>query len=126
MSAVAAMAASYTAAWSSGVAKDVALHFSGGGYLAVNGGTPAVGHAAIAAVAASFFAILPDLHLTMDALHLAGIRAVYAWTLTGTAAASGAKVRISGWEQWLLEDDGRIAVSEGYFDAEDYARQLKG
>ena len=126
MSNITAMAAAYTAAWCSGVADAVAAHFADTGSLAVNEAAPAVGRAAIADVAAGFFATFPDLLLVMDALHAAGDHAVYAWTLTGTAAVSGAKVRISGWEQWTLATDGRISVSQGYFDDADYARQLAG
>jgi ketosteroid isomerase-like protein len=126
MNDVRTMAAAYTAAWCSGEARAVAAHFADTGSLAVNDAAPAVGHAAIADVAAGFFATFPDLHLVMDALHAAGDHAVYAWTLTGTAADTGANVRISGWEQWTLAPDGRIAVSQGYFDADDYARQLAG
>jgi hypothetical protein len=34
-------------------------------------------------------------------------------------------VRISGFEDWLIGDDGLISASLGHFDAAEYQRQLQ-
>jgi hypothetical protein len=33
-------------------------------------------------------------------------------------------VRFNGWEQWTLDDNGLIAISDGRFDTVEYERQL--
>ena len=65
----------------------------------------------------------PDLVVTMDGFEVEGDRAVYRWTLTGTHA--GQRVRISGFEEWRISEDGLIAESQGHFDSDDYRRQLR-
>jgi len=35
-------------------------------------------------------------------------------------------VRISGFEEWRIGEDGLIAESQGHFDSADYRRQLEG
>ena len=50
------------------------------------------------------------------------------WTLTGKntgPGGTGKSVRISGYELWQIGPDGRIADSEGHFDAAEYQRQLE-
>lgn len=113
----------YTAAWNSGVPERVAAHFGEEGWLRVNGGDPARGRAAIAALAQGFFEAFPDLALSCDGVKEDGGLVVYAWTLRGTNAATGRRVEISGQEVWKMGGDGLVAESEGSFDAADYARQ---
>jgi hypothetical protein len=113
----------YTAAWNSGVAERVAAHFSGDGWLRVNGGEAARGRAAIAGVAKGFLDAFPDMLLQCDGVAEDGHAVTYLWTFTGTYVGTGRKVRISGRELWTIAADGLIAESEGSFDAEDYARQ---
>jgi hypothetical protein len=68
--------------------------------------------------------------VAMDGLDIVDDRhAVYRWTLTGTSSGPGGNgnaVRISGYEEWTLDEDGLIAQSLGHFDAADYRRQLGG
>lgn len=121
------LAEKYTAAWSSQNPASVAAFFSPNGTLTVNDGPPAVGRDAIAQVARSFMTAFPDLSLSMDSLSVDGDHSIYRWTLEGTSTAPGAtgkRVRISGYEEWLIGADGLISRSLGHFDAEDYARQL--
>jgi uncharacterized protein (TIGR02246 family) len=121
------LAEKYTAAWTSQNPTSVAAFFSPNGSLTVNDGLPAVGRDAIARVAQSFMTAFPDLSLSMDSLSSDGDHATYSWTLEGTHTAPGAtgkRVRISGYEEWLIGADGLISRSLGHFDAEDYARQL--
>jgi len=117
----------YTDAWTSHDPEAVASFFAEGGSLAVNGGEPAVGRAAIAAVAQGFYDAFPDTVLVMDRARLAGDRGVYLWTYEGTntgPGGTGNEVRFSGWEQWTFGDDGLVAVSDGRFDTVEYERQL--
>jgi len=124
-----AFARSYTAAWNSGDPSQVARHYAEDGSLAINGGTPAVGRDALAAVAASFMDAFPDLVLTFDGLEFVDGRVRYHWTFEGIHAGpggSGNAVKFSGFESWTFDGQGRVAESLGSFDAADYERQLAG
>ena len=117
----------YTAAWCSHDPTRVAAFFTENGSLTINGGTPSVGRAAIAAAAQAFVTTFPDMVVTMDSVADEGARAIYRWTLTGTntgPGGSGKAVRISGYEEWIFGADGLIAASQGHFDAAEYQRQL--
>ncbi len=119
----------YTAAWCSQDAASVAVFYAPNGSLRVNDAAPAVGRTAITGVAQGFMSAFPDMQLLMDDLVVQGERAVYRWTLVGTntgPGGTGRKVRISGFEEWRIGDDGLIAESLGHFDGEDYRRQLDG
>ena len=69
---IAAIAADYTAAWNSGSAEAVASFYAPDGNIVINRGTPWEGRAGIAAMAAGFFADVPDLSLACDGLRIAG------------------------------------------------------
>lgn len=119
----------YTAAWCSQDPAQVAAFFSPEGSLQVNDGAPAVGRDAITQVARSFMTAFPDLLVEMDKLMASGQVFVYHWTLTGTntgPGGTGRRVRISGFEQWTMAEDGLIGTSLGQFDVADYVRQLQG
>jgi len=118
----------YTAAWCSQDATNVAAFFSTHGSLSVNDNPPAVGRAAITAVAQSFMTAFPDLRVAMDRLLPRGDRTEYHWTLTGAntgPGGTGHRVRISGYELWQTGEDGFIASSDGHFDSSEYQRQLE-
>lgn len=114
----------YTEAWCSRNPESVAAFFSTDGSLKVNDDAPAVGRRAIAEVARSFMTAFPDLRILMDDLILEVDRPRYHWTLIGTNASSGRKVRVSGFESWQFGEDGLITESLGHFDSADYQRQL--
>jgi uncharacterized protein (TIGR02246 family) len=117
----------YTDAWCSRDPERVAAHYAPGGSLTINDGAPAVGSAAITEAARSFMVAFPDLEVLMDDIRLDGERAEYHWTLVGTNTGpegTGRSVRISGFEEWTIGDDGLIAASLGHFDQADYDRQL--
>ena len=119
--------AQYTAAWCSQKAASVAAFFADQGSLQVNDGSPAVGRAAITAVAQGFMTAFPDLVVKMDKMSVNGAQISYHWTLTGTNTGPGGTgkfVRISGYEEWRFGPDGLIAESKGHFDADDYQHQL--
>ncbi len=118
----------YTAAWCSGQPERVAEFYAPEGSLAINGGPPSVGRAAIAQAARGFMEAFPDLSVRMDDVMVQKGRIEYHWTLTGTnrgPGASGKQVRICGFESWILSDGRLISKSEGTFDATEYQRQLE-
>jgi uncharacterized protein (TIGR02246 family) len=117
----------YTAAWCSHDPLSVASFFAEDGSLAVNGQEPAAGRVAIADIARGFYEAFPDTVVVMDLARVAGDRAVYMWTYEATNSGPGGTghaVRFNGWEQWILDDDGLIKVSDGRFDTAEYERQL--
>lgn len=121
-------AEAYTAAWRSRDAARVASFYAEDGSLSVNDAAPAVGRAAITAVAQGFMTAFPDMQVFLDELRLGDEGAIYHWTLTGTntgPGGTGRAVRISGYEVWQIGADGLIARSRGNFDAEEYRRQLE-
>lgn len=118
----------YTAAWCSQNPASVAAFFSPEGSLRVNDGVPAAGRLAITAVAQGFMLAFPDLQVLMDEVVLDVDGAIYRWTLVGTnngPGGTGKHVRISGFEEWKMSEDGLIAKSLGHFDRADYEEQLK-
>jgi SnoaL-like domain len=65
--------------------------------------------------------------VTMGSVTREGDHVVYRWTLTGTntgPGGTGKAVRIDGYEQWTMGDDGLIAESQGHCDEGEYRRQL--
>jgi uncharacterized protein (TIGR02246 family) len=123
-----AFAKGYTAAWCSMDPAQVAGHFAPEGSLTINDGPPAVGRAAIAEATRGFYAALPDMQVFMDDLIAEGDRIEFHWTFTGTntgPGGTGKAVRVSGFEEWTIDDDGLIAASLGHYDQAEYARQLE-
>jgi nuclear transport factor 2 (NTF2) superfamily protein len=118
----------YTAAWCSQDPARVAAYYAPQGSLRVNAAAPAVGRAAITEIARGFMSDFPDLHLIMDDVGVEDGRTTYHWTLEGTntgPGGAGHRVRISGFEEWQIGNDGLIAESQGHFDAAEYQRQLQ-
>ena len=119
----------YTAAWCSQDASSVAAFFAPNGSLTINDGAPAVGRRAITEAVQSFMTAFPDLEVRMDDLLDRGDTLIYKWTLSGTntgPGGTGKRVRISGFEEWRMGDDGLVAASLGHFDSAEYQRQLAG
>ncbi len=122
-------ARSYTEAWCSGDPARVAAHYAAEGSLTINGGTPAAGRAAITDAAREFMVAFPDLRVELDELRAEGATPEYHWTLNGTntgPGGTGRPVRISGYEEWTIGDDGLIAASLGHYDQADWDRQVEG
>lgn len=121
-------ASRYTAAWCSQNPAAVAQFFALDASLTINGGPPAVGRVAITGAVHEFMRDFPDLCVTMDRLVPRGERVEFHWTLDGHntgPGGSGQHVRISGFEEWKIGQDGLIAESQGHFDANDYQRQVE-
>jgi predicted ester cyclase len=118
----------YTDAWCSQDPTKVAEHYAPGGSLTINGGHPAEGRAAVTEVARSFMTAFPDLQVLMDDVVVRDGGVEYHWTLVGTdsgPSGTGRSVRISGFEEWTIGDDGLIAESQGHYDQAEYERQLQ-
>ena len=115
-----ALAEQYTEAWCSHDPVAVTAFFSQGGQIAIKHREPSTGRVEIAAMAQSFYDAFPDLVVEMDGIRSTASYAVYLWTLKGIHAETGNYVKVSGWKNWRLGEDGLIADSVGNFDAEDY------
>ncbi|MEM6887452.1 MAG: nuclear transport factor 2 family protein [Pseudomonadota bacterium] len=123
---IARMAADYTAAWNSKSAEAVASFYAPDGVIIINNGDPWAGRTRVAEMAAGFFADVPDLNLTCDDVRCSGRTAIFVWTFTGHDAVTGNPLTIRGWEAWEIADDLKVQASRGWFDADDYARQVAG
>jgi nuclear transport factor 2 (NTF2) superfamily protein len=118
------LARSYTDAWCSHDPARVASHYVPGGTIAINGGVPTE----VTEVARSFVSAFPDIEVFMDDLVFKDTIVEYHWTFTGMntgPGGSGKWVRISGYEEWSLGDDGLIIASKGHYDQHQYDRQLQ-
>ncbi|MEW2912861.1 ester cyclase [Leisingera sp. JC11] len=120
------LAQRYTEAWNSKVPEQVAAFHDPGSSIVINRGEPSSGHSGLTEMAAGFHADVPDLHLSCDGIRGAGAHVLYMWTFTGHHAGTGNPLSVSGWEEWELGDGMKITSSQGWFDAEDYERQVSG
>lgn len=121
-----ALATRYTDAWNSKDPAQVAQCHVASSRIVINRGDPSVGHDGLTAMAAGFHADVPDLNLTCDGIRRAGGHVVYLWTFTGHHAETGNPLNVSGWEEWEVDDALKITSSLGWFDADDYERQVVG
>jgi uncharacterized protein (TIGR02246 family) len=120
------LAQAYTAAWNTHSPEAVAAFFAPNGGIVINNGEPWTGRDGVARMAAGFFADVPDFVLVCDSVRAAGDHVVYLWTFTGTHRGTKNRLSISGWEEWDLDGDNKVVASRGWYDAEDYARQVAG
>ena len=120
------MAQDHCAAWTSRTPDVVAGRYSEQTIMVMNGGDPMTSRSQIGEMAAGFMADFPDLVLRLDAVLVADRHMVYAWTFEGHHKETGNHVRFSGWEEWDLDDDLKVTKSLGWYDAEDYQRQVSG
>jgi uncharacterized protein (TIGR02246 family) len=123
---VARFAQDYARAWNSKSPAVVAGCYAEDGQIVINRGEPWKGRAGIEQMAAGFYADVPDITVLCDEIRCAGTHAILVWTFTGHHAKSGRPLHVRGWEEWDLADDLKIKASLGWFDADDYARQVEG
>ena len=119
----------YAAAWSSRNPANVAAFYSDRGTLTVNEGMPSVGRAAITATARTFMTAFPDMVVRLERVEVENGLVVFHWIWTGTNSGPGGTdryVRIRGFEEWTMDDDGYILDSKGHYDEAEYQRQLRG
>jgi hypothetical protein len=117
----------YATAWGSQNAASVAAFYEEKASLRINAGPPSVGQVAITTAAQSFMTAFPDMVVFLDDVSFLGDNAIFRWTLVGTntgPSGTGKPVRISGYEEWKLGENGLIGESKGHFDEADYQRQL--
>ena len=118
------LAERYTEAWCSHDPAKVASHYVPGGTIAINGGEPTE----VTEVARSFMSAFPDIRVFMDGVVVKDETVEYRWTFTGTntgPGGTGRPVRISGFEEWTIGEDGLIEASLGHYDEAEYERQLE-
>ncbi len=120
------LATRYTEAWNSKDPKRVSAFHLPSSRISINRGEPSVGHDGLTAMAAGFHADVPDLCLRNDGIRPAGNHVVYMWTFTGHDAQTGNPLEISGWEEWDLDENMKVTSALGWFDADDYQRQVDG
>ncbi len=118
------MAQAYAAAWSSGDAAAVASFYAKDGKITINRGDPHDGHDALLAMITGFYAEFPGLTVELEHLRVAGNHAMFGWILKGTHAVTGKSVSVPGWEEWDLDETGKVKTSLGWFDAVEYDRQV--
>jgi uncharacterized protein (TIGR02246 family) len=121
-----ALAEAYTAAWNTGSPEAVAAFYAADGSIVINRGNPWEGRARVADMAAAFFADVRDMRVFCDQVRCAGDHVAYLWTFTGLHAGTGNPLRVVGWEEWDLDPEHKVKSSRGWYDAEDYARQVAG
>jgi steroid delta-isomerase-like uncharacterized protein len=121
-------ATGYTAAWCSQNAASVASFFAENGSLKINNGNPSIGRENITKAAQGFMTAFPDMIVKMDSLSIKAKNVIYHWTLTGTntgPGGTGKSVRISGYEEWTIDEEGLISESKGHFNETEYQHQLE-
>lgn len=111
-------------AWCEKSPDGVAASYTEDAVFSINRGDPMIGHQDIADMVKGFCDEFPDVVLSLDHSFIAGDHAVYVWTFTGTHAESGKAVRFQGWEEWELTDKPEVKSSLGWYDAEEYERQI--
>jgi len=114
----------YAAAWCSHSPQAVASFFALDGQIQINRGEVLKGHAAIAQMAAGFYADFPDLIVRYDDVRMADRHVLFEWTLEGHHAQTKHFVRVGGWEEWELDGELKVTSSLGWFDAAEYQRQI--
>jgi len=119
----------YNAAWNSQKPENVASYYALNGTLTVNDGTPILGRDELTKFTKDFMDAFPDLKLNMDSLVTKNGRIEFHWTFVGTNTGpngTGNAVDFSGFESWILNDNGLIQESIGTYDADEYNRQVSG
>lgn len=119
------MAQDYATAWSSGDPEKVASFYRDDGQIIINRGEPVVGRAALLDMVSGFYGEFPGLTVKLDHLRMAGDHVLFGWVLEGKHAETGNNVRVPGWEEWDLDEDLKVRKSLGWFDAEEYDRQIR-
>ena len=116
----------YSTAWSSGDPTAVGEFYAEDGQISINRGDFLVGRQAIVEMAAGFHAEFPDLEIRCDLMRAAGAHCIFVWTLEGHHSETKNHVVVGGWEEWELNSEMKVQKSLGWFDAEEYQRQIDG
>lgn len=119
------LAQDYADAWSSGIPENVVDFYRDDGEIIINRGDPIVGRAALLDMVSGFYAEFPGLDVLLEHLRVARDHVMFGWVLEGTHAETGQPVSVKGWEEWDLDADNKVIRSLGWFDAEEYDRQIR-
>ena len=119
------MARAYAAAWSSGKPEAVVSYYRDDGKITINRGDPIVGRAALLDMVSGFYAEFPDLVVRLEHLREAGDHVMFGWVLEGKHSETGNHVSVPGWEEWDLDENRKVKTSLGWFDADEYDRQIR-
>lgn len=119
------LAQAYADAWSSGEPEQVVDFYRDDGEIIINRGDPVVGRAALLDMVSGFYAEFPGMRVHLEHLRVAGDHVMFGWILEGTHAETGNDVAVQGWEEWDLDADHKVSRSLGWFDAEEYDRQIR-
>jgi hypothetical protein len=118
------LAESHCASWTSLSPDAAADRYATSTSFAMNGGEPMTTRAEIAEMAKGFMANFPDLVLSCDTVLVADHHMIYAWTFKGHHRETKNLIRFSGWEEWDLDSNLNVTRSLGWYDVEDYERQV--
>lgn len=119
------MAERYAAAWCSGHPDQVVQFYAPDGQFSTNGGPTGTGHDAVRGMVTGFLSDFPDLKVRCEDFRHGGRHAVFIWTLEGHHSETNNYCRVSGWEEWDLDDNGLFVETRGRFDPVEYARQVQ-
>jgi hypothetical protein len=118
------LAEAHCASWTSLSPDAVAERYAASTNFAMNGGEPMKTRPEIAEMASGFMADFPDLVLSCDTVLVADHHMVYAWTFKGQYRQTKNLIQFSGWEEWDLDSNLNVTKSLGWYDVEDYERQV--
>ena len=119
------VAEAYAEAWSSGDPEAVVSFYRDDGRITINRGDPIAGREALLDMVSGFYGEFPGLTVALEHLRVAGDHVMFGWVLEGRHAETGNQVRVSGWEEWDLDENLKVRTSLGWFDAEEYDRQVR-
>jgi len=111
-------------AWNSSSPEKVAKTYATDACFIINRGEPMNGRIEIAAMVAGFMSEFPDMVLKCDTVMIANDHMIYAWTFEGHHIETENFVSIKGWEEWDLDENKQVRSSLGWYDAQEYERQV--
>ena len=118
------MAENYAKAWCSLSPEAVASFYAPDGQISINRGDVIEGREAIMEMVLGFYAEFPDLVVHCDEVRTAGDHAIFVWTLEDHHSETKNYVKVGGWEEWELNEDMQVSSSLGWYDAQEYERQV--
>ena len=119
----------YEAAWRSLVPENPFSYQAKECIVTVNDGEPMITAEGRLGGIIGFMEAFPDLLITMRDIVEEDRGTVFYWNLKGTNTGSGGTgngVDIDGCEVWKLNNENKIVELKGYFNAEEYDRQVNG
>jgi hypothetical protein len=117
----------YAKAWSSLVPEEPFSYQAENCVLSINDGDPIISAGDRLRTLAGFVEAFPDLKISMRKIVKEERGTVFYWNLKGTNTGpegTGNSVDIDGCEVWELDANNQITQLRGYFDAEEYERQI--